>query len=164
MRSIRLFLIIIVLLPASTAFAQKNTDRGELWICPGAETAMFTYSGMAYGGSVAFGYSRGATVGLKASYLIDIDGLSTLELNILFRLYFIKSMRNAGPFIQLMGGPVFCIEEGDSLIIPADFGTISAGLCLGWRIPLGERWFIEPSVRGGHPYLVGAGLFAGLRL
>ena len=131
MRSIRLSFIMIVLLPAAAAFAQENAVCGEFWICPGTETAMFTYTGMAYGGGLAFGYSRGATVGIKASYLIDPDGLSTLEFNMLFRLYFIKSMRNYGPFVQLMGGPVFCTEKGDSFTMPAKFGTISVGLCLG---------------------------------
>jgi hypothetical protein len=37
------------------------------------------------------------------------------------------------------------------------------GMALGWRVPLGS-WYLESVLRGGYPYLWGAGLGFGRRL
>jgi hypothetical protein len=47
--------------------------------------------------------------------------------------------------------------------MPSEVGTISIGLGVGWRFLLGNLFFIEPAIRGGFPYIVGAGLSAGVR-
>ena len=40
-------------------------------------------------------------------------------------------------------------------------GSPSAGLTLGSRINVSNKWFIEPYIRGGYPYLGGIGVIAG---
>jgi len=144
-------------------FALDRTDeREDLWVCPGAEIALYSISSMAYGGGLALGYGNRASIGIKAAYLLDAGSqLSTLEINFLFRLYFLRAAVCSGPFIQINGGPAF-IAKDSNLSVPSEFGTISAGLSLGWRFLLGRYVYIEPVIRGGYPYIVGAGLFAGV--
>jgi hypothetical protein len=70
---------------------------------------------------------------------------------------------SSGLFIQFNGGPVIFAQNDDSIAVPSGMGTFSAGLSLGWRFLLGRTFFIEPVIRGGYPYIVGAGLSAGVR-
>jgi hypothetical protein len=92
----------------------------------------------------------------------------TVELNFLLRFYLFgmartASPRNSGLFLQLNGGPVIFARNADDIAMPSKTGTLSGGLSLGWRFLLGRFFFIEPSVRGGYPFLAGAGLSAGVR-
>ena len=163
MKKLSLFfpaIITIIILSSFPAFAQEQAE-GDLWICPGAEAALYSFTGAAYGGSLALGYGKGASVGLKAAYFFDSKGqVDTLELGVLLRFYFLGP--NSGLFIQFSGGPAFFFHREDSPELPAEFGMVCAGLSLGWRFLLGKVFFIEPSVRGGYPFIAGAGLSAGV--
>jgi len=160
----KLFLFVLfILIPLTVAFAQSEPpQREDIWICPGGEMAFYSVSGPAWGGGLAFGYGSGTSIGLKANWFICPDGINTLELNFLFRIYFLGSSAFSGPFIQITGGPAFFTNTG-GVDVPSEFGMISAGLGLGWRFILGNLFFIEPSIRGGYPYILGAGLSAGIR-
>jgi len=166
-RKLVLFLILsillIIILGGGSVFALDNAaPREDLWICPGAELSMFSISGLAYGGSLTLGYGNRMAIGVKAGYFINpTDHISTLELNFLLRLYFLGAVSYSGPFIQINGGPTLFAKSG-SLTFPSKYGIISAGLSLGWHILIGRYFFIEPTVRGGYPYIIGAGLFAGI--
>ena len=162
-----LSLILLALVPATGVFCQEaerdlETER-DFWICPGMETTMYSLSGITYGGGLALGYGKGVSLGLKAVYFFSNEGLTSLELNILVRWYFLASMPNSGPFVQFSGGPVFLAPNDSSISMPAEYGLISAGLSLGWRVLLGRRFFFEPSICMGYPYFGGAGLYAGFR-
>jgi len=162
--SVKKMAVVLLLICAVPVFAQEEAVKQRaFWVCPGAETAMFSPSGMAYGGGLSIGYGRRAAIGFKAAYLVNTKGLSTLELNFLFRWYFLQPMAYFGPFAQFNGGPVFFAQNRDAIAVPAEFGTISAGLSVGWRFLLGKWWFLEPAIRVGYPFLVGAGVSAGLR-
>ena len=140
---------------------ETAAPREDLWVCPGAEISMFSFSGVAFGGGLTIGYGNGASIGVKAAYFLDAVGnITTLELNFLFRLYILGVNSCSGPYIQISGGPTY-FSKDNSLSLPSEFGAISAGLSFGWRFLLGRFLFIEPVVRGGYPYLVGGGLFAG---
>jgi len=41
--------------------------------------------------------------------------------------------------------------------------VVTAGLSFGWWFYMGDNFFIEPSIRGGYPFIVGAALSTGLR-
>ena len=70
-----------------------------------------------------------------------------------------SNSRSTGPFVQAEGGFVLIAYDG------FDNGRFapSAGLGLGWRIPLGERFFAEPALRIGYFYMLGVGVTAGIR-
>ena len=172
--SVKKMAVVLLLIGTASVFAQEEAvhiesaqtetvKHRDFWVCPGAETAMFSPTGMAYGGGLSIGYGRRATIGFKAAYLVNTKGLSTLELNFLFRWYFLRPMAYFGPFVQIGGGPVFFAQNKNTIAVPAEFGTVSASLSVGWRFLLGKRWFLEPAIRAGYPFLVGAGVSAGLR-
>jgi hypothetical protein len=155
----------LVLIPV---FAQeKSVARDDMWFCPVLESNWYSISKVAFGGGAALGYGDGLAIGLKVMYCDDTDDIRTLELNFLLRFYLFsmasKTFRNSGLFLQLNGGPVIFAEEQNTMEVPAQIGSFSAGLSLGWRFLLGRSFFIEPAVRGGYPYIVGAGLSAGVR-
>jgi hypothetical protein len=108
------------------------------------------------------------SLGLKVVYLDDINEFRTVELNFLLRFYPLgmaraEFPRNSGLFLQLNGGPVIFARDANDIAMPSKTGTLSGGLSLGWRFLLGRFFFIEPAVRGGYPYVAGAGLSAGVR-
>jgi len=161
----RLFLLFIFTFVFIFAvFAEENNKRGreDIWIGISADTAFYSVVGLAYGGGFVLGYGTGSAIGLKATWLIDQDGIDTLELGFLLRFYFFGMNAHSGPFIQFVGGTSLFNRSGN-FSVPSYSGNISAGLCLGWRFIVSNRWFIEPSVRGGYPYLYGASISAGIR-
>jgi len=147
----------------SAGFADTEPEKGDSWFCLGGETALYSYSGISYGGGFALGYGKGTSIGLKAVWFIPSNGISVLELNFLYRIYFFGKQAYSGPFIQLLGGPVLFFSNESGVSVPSDLGALSMGVGCGWRFLIKDRWFIEPSVRCGYPYLAGAGLSAGMR-
>ena len=151
-------LLALLLLAPSAAFAQE----GDLWISLGGEISMYSSSGLAYGGSFTFGYGSGSSIGLKAAYFFSEEGIETLEICLLLRFYLLGKNAYTGPFLQFLGGPSFYNRLG-TFVIPSNVGAISAGLGFGWRFLFANRWFVEPMVRGGYPYIVGATVSVGVR-
>jgi hypothetical protein len=148
----------------SFAFAEDQASvREDLWVCPVFESGWYGVSGMAIGGGAALGYGDRLAFGLKAVYWNDLKDLRALELNFLARYYFFSMTAPSGPFIQLNGGPVIFAQGENTITVPSQTVTISAGLSFGWRFLLGRYFFIEPSIRGGYPYYAVAGLSAGAR-
>jgi hypothetical protein len=145
-------------------FAQEQASvREDLWICPVFESGWYGVSGMAIGGGAALGYGDRLAFGLKAVYWNDLKELRALELNFLARYYFFSRAAPSGLFVQINGGPVIFAHGEQSITMPSETVTISAGLCLGWRFLLGRHFFTEPFIRTGYPYIAGAGLSAGVR-
>jgi len=124
---------------------------------------MYSYSGLATGGSFALGYGRGTSIGFKAAWYFNPGRMDILELCFLLRFYLTGFSANSGPFLQLTGGPVIFFPEDKGVSMPAELGMVSGGLNFGWRLLVGNRWFVEPSIRGGYPFLVGAAFSAGVR-
>jgi hypothetical protein len=154
--------------PAREEFLSAPPQRGELWVSPGAETAFFTSSGISVGGSFALAYGSRASMGFKATWFSGMNNeLDALELNFLLRFYFLGSAAagtpSGGPYLQLTGGPALFFNKAEDISIPAKWGTVSAGLTFGWRFLFGKFIFVEPYIRGGYPYIAGAGVSAGLR-
>ncbi|MDR1306058.1 MAG: hypothetical protein LBK74_00605 [Treponema sp.] len=134
----------------------------EFFIAPVIQTALFSTSGPAFGGGLAagYGYDDGA-MGLRALYFADTHGLTTLEFCLFLRVYPLPR-NNAGFFVQVDAGTALFALDG-AFTVDAGAGRISAGLSAGWRFPLGTRWYVEPSVRAGYPYIAGADVSAGFR-
>jgi hypothetical protein len=172
---IRLLLILFAL--STAVFAQAQSEQatsgqgGDFWISLNGDAAMYGSEGFAFGGGIALGYGSGASIGLKAMWYFSSDQINTLEINFIVRFYIQAdkeflltqgSRAYSGPFIQFMGGPTF-YGYMESASIPSEIGMISAGFSFGWRFLFIDRWFVEPSVRAGYPYIVAAGIAAGVR-
>ena len=123
-----------------------------------------------FGGSI-----EGLGLGISLLYAQDTENFISLEMLAHFRLYLSRLLdvkKNTGVFVQIEAGFVlFWYEkfEIERQILPAagldtGWNIPPIGLAVGWRIPLGKtHLFIEPAIRGGYPYIFGAGLSAGLR-
>jgi hypothetical protein len=146
-------------------FAQNRNDVIEdRWVCPVFESGLYGISNLAFGGGAALGYGDKVAFGLKVIYWNDLEEVRALELNFLARFYFFRMIDawRSGLFIQFNGGPVIFARGENNIAIPSETVMISAGFSLGWRFLLGRYFFIEPAIRGGYPYIAGAGLSAGV--
>ncbi|MCL2808670.1 MAG: hypothetical protein FWD24_01250 [Treponema sp.] len=157
------WMIIILLFPVSAIFAEEENkaDWEDIWVCVGAETSFYSTAYPAIGGSLSFGYGSGLSLGVKLSLLFNDENIDTLELSFLLRLYLSGIDEHSGPYLQLLGGPVFFNRDG--LKIPSDYGIISVGFCFGWRFIFYDNFFVEPSIRTGFPYIFGVSVSSGVR-
>jgi len=152
-------LLLLICLPLS---AQNQAE--DFWIGSGAETALYSPVSLSTGGSVAIAYGSGTSMGIKTAWLFDRESqLNVLILDFLFRWYCFGNTANSGLFLQFAGGPAIFFEREEEDSLPVRLGTLSAGLALGWRFLLGKYFYLEPSISGGYPYIVGASLSAGVR-
>jgi hypothetical protein len=134
------FLLLLFILPSVTLLSAG--ERGDFWVSLGGDTALYSTSGLAYGGSLSFGYGTGISFGLKAAWFFGPESIDTFELLFLFRLYVPRAFSYSGPYVQLMGGPSFYNHRG-SFSIPSDLGMISAGLGFGWRFLFVDRFLLS---------------------
>jgi hypothetical protein len=160
------FLFLLFLLfcaAAGFAAGEDNFESGDFWVCPAGEAAMYTPYGYSYGVGLALGYGRGSSIGLKTVWFLERNGVSILEINCLLRFYFYGKRAYSGPFLQILGGPALFYSQNSEVSLPARVGIFTFGAGLGWRFLLFDKVFIEPTVRAGYPYLLGAGISAGVR-
>jgi len=155
--------LLFMLFCVSAGFADTDYEKGDFWICPSVEASLYSDSPASFGGGFALGYGKGTSIGMKTVWFLNpIEG-SVLEFNFLLRYYFSGKQAYSGPFIQFIGGPVLFFDEENGISVPSKRGNFSIGMSFGWRFLIKDKWFIEPYIRGGHPYLVGTGLSAGIR-
>jgi len=141
-------------------------NRPDFWFSIGGETAFYSPSWLAYGGSFAFGYGSGSSIGLKTSLFSDGGEFKVFEVDLQLRFYTLGRNAYDGIFIQLIGGASFVNYSEDFsgfFSFPSRTGIFNAGFGVGWRFLYFNRVFFEPAVRFGYPYFVGLGLSTGLR-
>jgi len=155
-----LIFMLILIFPLSFVFSQEN--KRDLWFGAGADIALYSYLGAAFGGGISFGYGTGMAIGIKAAWFFNEEKIDTLELCFLLRFYLLGKSAYSGPFLQFLGGPAIFFRT-ENLEVPSDAGMISAGAAFGWRFVINDLWFIEPQIRGGYPYLFGASISGGVR-
>jgi len=98
-----------------------------------------------------FQLSTGLTVTLSHNF----SNTFVFEATGMFRWYFPDITHN-GFFTQIDLGTHMITERG--VFAP----LFEAGLRAGYRMPLGEKYYIEPYGRFGFPYFWGAGVLAGI--
>ncbi|MCL2211942.1 MAG: hypothetical protein FWB95_08480 [Treponema sp.] len=135
--------------------------KSGFWFGFGGDTAMYSQYGFAFGPSFSIGFGTGMSIGINAAWFFTKEEIDVLEINVFFRIYFFKNADN-GPYIQIMAGPSLFNRSGD-FSVPSNSGTISAGAVFGWRFLLFNMWYIEPSIRGGYPFLFGATVSTGIQ-
>ena len=104
--------------------------------------------------SLGLDINRYFALGLKNTISFSFDELNVLENAVFLRFYPIKTQRL---FLQA--------ELGASLLFEDDktWPVFLGGFCVGWRFNFGRYFYLEPSARGGYPFIWGAGLTAGIR-
>ena len=123
----------------------------------GAEANGNAREAAAMGGTVSAGVeiNQRFALGIRKGFFLDTEKFSTLEDSVFFRVNF--PLKNSVPFIQAELGSLVIFQDSKSY--SAFLGALSAG----WRFNFGRFVYVEPSVRGGYPFIWGAGLTAGIR-
>jgi hypothetical protein len=130
------------------------------FIAPVTELSLFSPESVAFGAGLAFGYEGLVTTGYRALIFTDPGDIVTVEVCLFARVYLPLDRRD-GFFIQAGVGPSVFVRK--NALFPPRVSSVSGGLTFGRRFPLGKRLFIEPSLRAGYPYIIGAGVSAGFR-
>ena len=122
----------------------------------GAEVNANTREGAALAGGVSLGVelNRYFSLGLNTSFSSNLDTIHALEPSALFRYY--PPLNQPSLFVQGELGTAVFFENGK--VFPAFLGAIGAG----WHFKL-DRWYIEPILRFGYPFIWGLGLSVGIR-
>ena len=141
----------------------QNSDKMDFFIGPLTEILGFSRKGPSLGAGFALGAGTGVTLGLRMLYSIDLDSINTLEMSGFFRFYLKGGDAHTGLFIQLnVGAAIFAYER--VVFTRAESSALSAGVAAGWRFMLKERWYFEPYIRAGYPYIAGVGAAFAYRL
>jgi hypothetical protein len=135
---------------------------GYLFFAGPLTEILYSRTSPAFGGGAFIGAGDGVSIGLRVLYTIDFETITSLEIGVFIRFYIFGYQADHGPFVQLNAGTVMFARH-TAVGLPADVGTISAFVSGGWRFLLGSRFFIEPAIRLGTPYIIGAGASAGVR-
>ena len=129
-----------------------------------AEVNKNSISHVAPAAGISFDYSLTRNFSLGAKALVSYDALEkentvyAIEPLAFLRWYVVSPTGepSAGLFVEGQGG-------AEVLLVNDDIKTVgSAGISLGFRITAGN-FYVEPALRGGYPYLFGAGLGFGFR-
>ena len=162
-----LVFLVLLTFPAYSQNRKQAEKRPDIFIAPAAEVIGYGRNGSAFGGGVVIGAEdNGKAMGLRFLYAADSESVSTMELNILLRFYFFNtSNAHTGLFVQLNTGVALCSRDNDDNgLTETEIGLFSMGVSVGWRFPFGKYFFVEPAIRGGYPYIYGAGVSAGCRM
>ena len=153
-----IFLIALILISSLCAFAQDEQGEKKAALSLGLEWNMNARENFAGGAVFGFDYNLPYffALGLTVTYSNNFSGISVIETAALFRWYFLEN-GYTGFFAQADAGAYLVLEDGE--FIPLFMG----GLRVGFRLPLGELFFIEPYGRVGYPFVFGIGVMAGMR-
>ena len=155
-------LFILIFLAASFCiFAQEESTSKSIKISLGLgpEFNMNSRENFAGGAVLNFGVNLGSSfaIGINATASYNFAKIFVIEPAAFFRWYFLSREHN-GLFVQADAGAYLVFEDDD--IIPLFMG----GLRAGFRLPLGDMFFIEPYGRLGYPFMFGIGALVGVRL
>ena len=143
----------LVLCTTGSIYALDNLFAGA-----GAEANANTRKGMAAGGVLSLGadINKIFSAGLNMTFSHNFSTVFTLEPRAFFRYYLPLGIN--GFFAQAELGTALFFEDGSA------YPAFSGGLAAGWRCFVNEKFYIEPYVRGGYPFIWGIGFTAGMRL
>jgi len=99
-------------------------------------------------------------LGLRINLSHDLAITTTLEPALLFRWFLPFKGIFKGVYAEANVGTACYIEEDEPLASVAPLAAIGAG----WRFRIGKHFYIEPALRIGMPFTIGAGFNAGLLL
>jgi len=159
----KLFFTAILVFLSTGLFAYEGVFAGL-----GPEIIANSRKGVALGGNFLFGVEFNALLaaGIRAAYSNNMDTVSSVETGAFFRyqMPFLRGVSGAsGPFVQAEMGSIIFYEY--DRVFPA----VSGGLSIGWRLSFPKeseqthKWFIEPAVRAGYPYIWGVDIIAGIK-
>ena len=154
----KMILVLLMFCLAVVVFGDEVSSNSKMAIGIGPEWNMNSRDNFAAGAVLTFDFNIGSSfaAGINASASYNFDGIFVIEPAVTFRWYFLGS-DHTGWFVQADAGAYLVLEDGD--IVPLFMGGLRGGL----RLPLGDRFFVEPFGRVGYPFMFGVGALAGIR-
>ncbi len=145
------------------AAPDENTPPAKnMSLSIGPEWNMNARENFAAGAVIGFDYHflDVFAAGLTFTASSDFSDITVLEPLAMFRWYFLPVGKdgNAGFFLQADIGAYLFIEDGGTTAL------FDGGLRAGFRLPLGEMFYVEPYGRAGYPFVFGFGVVAGIKL
>jgi len=95
-------------------------------------------------------------LGLTITMSSNFSDTTVAETTGLFRWYFM-GMNHSGFFAQVDLGMHILTERNVSLTL------FNGGIRAGFRLPLGDFFYVDPHGRFGYPFFIGAGVLGGMR-
>jgi hypothetical protein len=160
----KLFLFLLIFSSGVYGFAQNERRSAFAY---GIELNRYTVHEVAYGAvlSMDFNMFSRFAAGFNLTASSGGYGNSAIEPSVLIRYYFDEN--HTGFFAQVDTGIVLINEVTSVFTLNEDNEYFSmlflAGIRCGYRFGFGELMYIEPYIRGGYPFLLGAGLLLGYR-
>ena len=154
------FLLICVVLVYGQHSGSEKSEGLQLtaaFIGLGPELNLSTRSGPAAGAFLNAGFEFGEkfAVGIRAAFGHDFNTVASLETALLLRYYFPLGDPSS-LFAEINAGIKCYFEHEEAFPAP----LISIGV--GYIFKLGDRFYLEPLVRAGHPFTLGASLALGI--
>ena len=175
----RIIAILVFVSAVNTLHAEFNSFRWDVshWILSGgAGMSNILVDGTSFQAifDPKLRLSPALTLGNKNGFNVSTDGIITLETQAFLRWNILGfPARDPGFFQQYFNifvqggvGLLGSIKGPDDLDVPNKKKTRASLLfdgTLGVTLPLGRRWVIEPAIRGGYPFILGATLTAGYK-
>jgi len=172
------FLILLFLFVVCGVFAQSINDfpAGDFWsLDVGLGMSDFLVSGMSFQSVIdpklwlSPKLMIGSKLGVNFSEEDDERNIFAFEGQVYMRWNFLKLGKELNPWnIFLQGGIGLISAYRGTSENPFNDVTMTRGSLLfetatGVTIPLTARWHVEPMIRGGYPFIVGASLTAGYK-
>jgi nucleoid-associated protein YgaU len=152
-------LFILAVLSAQTVFTQEAAS-----ISAGVEANLFTQKGWAAGPAITVEtrFSPAFSAGVEAEAAFSSDSMTSLLVAPYLRLYFTRNDPEAEKrkFVEIFA------QAGAGLSLMYDDTAASRGFpaavfSAGARLHVSPNWYIEPYLKGGYPFLGGAGIRIG---
>ena len=156
-------LTVLLILSGQFGFAQVGADSGDMAIGAGLELNMNTSESFALALVLGFNYNLELiplfhfAVGGHIHLSMDFKYATTIEAIPYFRWYVLRG-GYTGVFAQVDLGFSFILEETNN------YPMMHTGLRGGYRMPIGDKYYVEAFARFGYPFFYGIGVIGGMGL
>ena len=150
-----IFIAVFIAITGLPVFALG--ESGDMGFGGGMEMNMNSSENFAGAAVLGFNYNLplpSFTAGITAGISLDFSTGRAIEFAPFFRWYVLGGY--SGIFAQADVGFSFITESEEN------FPRFLGGLRGGYRMPLGDKFFVEPYVRAGYPFAFGIGVIGGL--
>ena len=154
---------VVIMLSAFLFLAGGLYAQTRFSIDAGLGSSFISEDGVSFGLFLEpkFGFTPAFMIGNKSAAHFSTDKIFSLETQCFVRWNFLRfgSLFNTtNIFIQ---GGIGFISLFHDIDLKESRATLLADATVGVTIPLGKNWHIEPSIRGGYPFMAGVTVLAG---
>ncbi|MCL2557237.1 MAG: OmpA family protein [Treponema sp.] len=162
----RLPIAAALLILAGGLHANTNAWNEPYWaLSAGVASSDILVEGMSFGLVLDPRVTLSPSFMLGSKNIINFssDNIIALESQAYFRWNFLRLGRPERQTNIFAQGGIGLLAAYRGADVTMTRGSVLADFTAGLTIPISDRWFIEPSIRAGYPFIAGASLTAGIR-